>query len=197
MDTCSTYLSSDAFRSGPCPTEEELSKRLASYLSYRYAASYWGDHAREAGKASRLVLHLLGSGPRFEGLFQAYSVHRHRVSVELTVKVPRRLQRLHAAVYFGIYDAVKHLIQADSPDLRDSDGRTPLSLAAYYGYADIIKLLLEANVSVDSRDRGGGRPFYGLYSPTSRRQLNCCSKLGGPMLTQEMIAGLRRCTWLL
>jgi hypothetical protein len=50
MDTCSTYLSFDAFRSGPCHTEEELRDRLASYPLYRYAARYWGDHAREARK---------------------------------------------------------------------------------------------------------------------------------------------------
>lgn len=178
MDTCSTFLSFDAFRSGPCHTEEELRDRLASYPLYRYAARYWGDHAREAKTASRVLLDLLGSGAQFEALFQAYSVHRHRVSVELTVNAHRRLHRLHAAVYFGIYDAVKHLIQTDSPNLRDGDGRTPLSLAAYYGHADILKLLLQANVNVDSRDRNGRTPLLWVVFSNQRKAVELLLQTG-------------------
>ena len=59
---------------------------------------------------------------------------------------------LHLAAYFGVDDAVRDLLGSNSPDFKDSHGRTPLSYAAENGHNGIVKLLLEYKVDADSKD---------------------------------------------
>jgi hypothetical protein len=44
---CLTYISFRAFAESYCRSEKELESRLHQYSFLRYAAQYWGDHARE------------------------------------------------------------------------------------------------------------------------------------------------------
>lgn len=55
----------------------------------------------------------------------------------------KQIKALHLAVFFGAEEAVNYLLQNfESFDLRDSDGRTPLSWAAEKGHVAVVKLLL-------------------------------------------------------
>ena len=47
--TCVRYLAFDEFEKGPCTDKALLKARLEKYNFSRYAAAFWGDHARDAG----------------------------------------------------------------------------------------------------------------------------------------------------
>ena len=42
--TCLTYLSFEAFDSGPCKTDRKLDSRIEEYPFYKYSAQNWGNH---------------------------------------------------------------------------------------------------------------------------------------------------------
>jgi ankyrin repeat protein len=60
---------------------------------------------------------------------------------------------LHLAAYFGVEKAERLLLGSNSPDLKDSYGRTPLLWAAGNGHEAIAKLLVEKGCR--ERARGG------------------------------------------
>jgi len=66
-------------------------------------------------------------------------------------------------------DTVKALLLQKNADVneRDSRGNTPLSLAANYGYLDIVRVLLDKNANVDSRNAAGNTPLMTAVSSYS------------------------------
>jgi len=46
-----------------------------------------------------------------------------------------------------------------NPNTRDELGNTPLHLAAYNGFLDVVRLLLERGADVDARDNKGRAPL--------------------------------------
>jgi ankyrin repeat protein len=66
-------------------------------------------------------------------------------------EVPRQMMGLHSAVYFGVEELAKALIENGADvDSKDSHGRTPLSYAAWSGHEAVVKLLLEKGADVGS-----------------------------------------------
>jgi ankyrin repeat protein len=55
------------------------------------------------------------------------------------------------------------LAKGVDPDVRDSRGRTPLMIAAYFGYPDIARILLEKGADVNARDNKGRTPLRWAY----------------------------------
>jgi ankyrin repeat protein len=68
---------------------------------------------------------------------------------------------LHLAAYFGVQEAANALLKhAQSLDLKDNYGRTPLSWAAENGHETVVKLLLATGkVDVDLKDIHGRTPL--------------------------------------
>jgi ankyrin repeat protein len=58
---------------------------------------------------------------------------------------------LHLAAYFGVDDAVRDLLGSNSPDLKESCSRTPLSWAAENGHEGAVTLLLAQRRSTSTR----------------------------------------------
>jgi ankyrin repeat protein len=78
-------------------------------------------------------------------------------------RIPKQMTGLHLAAYFGVDDAVRDLLSSNSPDLKDSYSRTPLSYAAENGHEGIVKLLLATDkVDIDAKDGLGQTPL--LYA---------------------------------
>ena len=136
-----TYLSFEAFGTGPCSTDEEYERRLADYPLYEYAAQFWGFHAQkkrtfwlygEKEKESEwsekiLGWDLLADQIRVDVCVQG--LFARKGSAGYSQRVPK-MTGLHVAAYFGLsylYIPLTNLGQ--QPQNTDSNGHTPLWLA--------------------------------------------------------------------
>ena len=69
--------------------------------------------------------------------------------------------RFHYAALEGDVSLVESMLQEGVPvDCVDRDGRTALSLAAYFNRTDVIRLLLQKGADVNKRDFFGNTPVY-------------------------------------
>uniref|UniRef100_A0A0B7KI71 Uncharacterized protein n=1 Tax=Bionectria ochroleuca TaxID=29856 RepID=A0A0B7KI71_BIOOC len=154
---CLSYLSMAVFGGGACHRKAEFTERLQSNPLFHYAAHNWGHHVRQSlvlcdevmsffreplkvEASAQLLEKMLGS----EGVWQGYT---------------RQLTPLHLVAYFGIHSAVQLLCEAFA-DVRDSFGRTPLSLAAENGHEAVVRVLVARNdVDPDCRDVRGETPL--------------------------------------
>ncbi|KAM0425053.1 hypothetical protein ACHAPT_009612 [Fusarium lateritium] len=154
---CVTYLSFDDFESGFCPSEEEFQERLRLNPLYDYAARAWGHHARKSLTSCQEVADFLDCQAKVEASSQALMAWKALFSQA----VPKQMTGLHLAAYFGVRGAVNTLLQRPhSVNVKDSDGRTPLSYAAQTGNEAVVEMLLAANgVYPDSSDSMGQTPL--------------------------------------
>ncbi|OCK78779.1 purine and uridine phosphorylase, partial [Lepidopterella palustris CBS 459.81] len=150
--TCVTYLSFNDFESGFCPTDEEFEARLRFNALYDYAAHNWGYHAHATEEeVIQLVLGLLESEAKVSASSQAMMASGSYSGYSQTV--PRVMTGVHLAAYFGLRDTVMALFKKrHDPDVKDTDGRTPLWWAARNGHEAVVKLLLEKGAEVESKD---------------------------------------------
>jgi ankyrin repeat protein len=155
---CVTYLSFDEFKSGICPNDKEFEQRLQSNPLYDYATHNWGHHAREALTSYQGVIKFLQKQAQVEASSQALiAIKRLPDAVEYSQNIPKQMTGLHLAAYFGVSDAVQFLICNNSPDLKDSYSRTPLSWAAEKGHQAVVQLLLEKGADIEAKDIKYGR----------------------------------------
>ena len=71
------------------------------------------------------------------------------------------VNRFHNAARKGDVSLVESMLQEGVPvDCVDRDGRTALSLAAYFNRTDVIRLLLQKGADVNKRDRFGSTPVH-------------------------------------
>ncbi|KAK4243339.1 hypothetical protein C7999DRAFT_44830 [Corynascus novoguineensis] len=160
-DTCAKYLSFDSFKSGSCHTVAEFEDRLRLNQFYDYAARYWGEHAREAGRTSQTVLDFLKNHRLVEAQVQGMMTTKSRWSYSsYCQEFPKRMQGLHVAAYFGILEAVETLLHSSNNNVKDSFSRTPLLWTAKNGHEAVVKVLLNTGkVGTDSKDMYDGTPL--------------------------------------
>ncbi|KAL7755650.1 hypothetical protein ACKLNR_014177 [Fusarium oxysporum f. sp. zingiberi] len=157
---CATYLSFTTFESGFCQTDEEFEERLRLNRLYDYSSHNWGHHAREALPSCQEVVDFLKCEAKVEASSQALMAANHRSGLNYSQRFPRQITGLHLAAYFGVEDAARLLLESSSPNLKDSDNRTPLSYAAAKGCEAVVKLLLATDkVDVNSQDKDGRTPL--------------------------------------
>jgi ankyrin repeat protein len=156
---CVTYLSFSAFESGCCQTDDEFEERLRSNLLYDYAAQNWGHHARKASNLSQVlsqaVVDFLESETKVEASSQGLlAIKRSSSHSNYSQDFPRQITGLHLTAFFGVKEAINaHHKKGVEADLKDTDGRTPLSWAAEKGHQVVVKLLLATGkVDVESKD---------------------------------------------
>jgi ankyrin repeat protein len=160
--TCLTYISFDAFGSGPCVSDSDYEDRLRRYPFYEYAAQKWGYHVkaveaeyaegistilRDESKVANSVQALLA--PRGYGMYGR--------------RVPTLVSGLHLCAYFGLEIIAECLVETQGvhADVQDSFGRSPLNWAARNGQIDMVRYLLSRHQTVDpdSRDKHGRTPL--------------------------------------
>ncbi|KAF4956485.1 hypothetical protein FSARC_11555 [Fusarium sarcochroum] len=150
---CITYLSFDAFASGPCQTMQELWQRVRSNQLYDYAARNWGHHVRNASALPSEIRNFLKRTQNVHASSQITLIDtdylEHSTDSE---EVPIHLTGLHMAAYFGIAEVLKILLCDQQPDEKDSDGRTPLWWAARHGHKIIVELLLQHGADLEIED---------------------------------------------
>ncbi|KUJ13176.1 uncharacterized protein LY89DRAFT_153773 [Mollisia scopiformis] len=157
---CITYLSFNEFESGICQNDEDFEQRLQSNKLYDYAAHNWGYHTREASIFYPGIIDFLQKQGHVGASSQALiAVKRWRGDIEYSQEIPKHMTGLHLAAYFGVDDAVRALLNNNSPDLKDSYGQTPLSWAAKSGHEAMVKLLLDKGAELEAKSTYGQTPL--------------------------------------
>jgi hypothetical protein len=158
---CVTYLSFSVFQSGICQTDDDFEERLRLHQLYDYASHNWGHHACKASTSCPRVIQFLQKQAQIEASIQALMVVKRwwPKRTGYSHRVPKQMIGLHLAAYFGVDTAVQ-VLSNNSPDLKNSYGRTPLSLAAESGHEGVVQLLLESGkVDADSKDTYSRTPL--------------------------------------
>src|ERR1700722_14607775 len=164
---CVTYLSFDIFQTGFCLTDEDFKARLRLNLLYDYTARNWGYHVRAASiEEEQLILDFLENGVEVSAASQAMMASGKYSGC--SQRVPRQMTGTHLVAYFGLSETMMALFRNEhDPDVKDTNGRTPLSRAAEKGHEAVVKLLLDkVGVDLDSKDT-----IYG-QTPLSRAAEN-------------------------
>lgn len=159
--TCVTYLSYDAFGSGPCLTDADFEWRLTQFPLYSYAATNWGHHAQEKLSDERLVSKFLISPAKLNASMQAlFARNTVEGSRRYSQVYPLHLTALHLAAIFGLNYVSLNLINHGSDvNAADSLGRTPLSWAAIKGHDTLATTLLSSGADPCHRDGDGRTPL--------------------------------------
>ncbi|KAL6824068.1 ankyrin repeat-containing domain protein [Trichoderma camerunense] len=165
---CVTYLSFNTF--SPCHRHGEIEKRLWSYPLYRYAIDNWGHHARDASTLGQEVMDFLECETKVEASCQAMSKVRPQVISWSDQVIFTKMTGLHLASCFGIERATDYLLEKGySPDIRDKQGKTPLSWAADSGSVAVAaRLLATKRVEADSSDNWNNTPLF--YAVTNNHE---------------------------
>ncbi|KAE8139795.1 hypothetical protein BDV38DRAFT_291075 [Aspergillus pseudotamarii] len=161
VTTCVRYLSFSSFESGYCETRKEFRQRLQLNPLYEYAAKNWGHHARITSmeeEEQRSILRFLGSEAKVSAAYQALvSGTLHYYGKE----TPTRITGVHLAVFFGLEKLITLVLKnTQSPDVRDSDGQTPLFYAVERSHEAVVKLLLEKSADPNLQDAKSRTPLF-------------------------------------
>ncbi|KAF8461238.1 hypothetical protein BDZ91DRAFT_684166, partial [Kalaharituber pfeilii] len=170
-NTCITYLSFDEFSTGCCTSVEDLNKRLEDNPLLTYASHYWGKHAR---LGSELLLQskinqFLNTEANVSAALQAVRQGMYDsdyATEENNIKTfnYQSENRIFVAAFAGLGSTVEWEISNSGAEMdcniRDSVGRSILSLAAETGSEQVCSLLLSRpEIEADSKDDNGKTPL--------------------------------------
>lgn len=152
---CIAYLSLEEFDSGPCADGGEVHNRYRRYPLLGYASRNWALHAhnlQDLGEPLWANLKsFLFSSDFGRGNFLAW--------VQLLIPSSKNISQtppLYYAASFGLITVVKYILEAGA-DVEVHGGRcgaTPINIASYRGYKDVVKLLLEYGADPYANDEG-------------------------------------------
>lgn len=166
MKTCVTYLSFDAFASGMCVTDSEFEKRLSLYPLYDYASHYWGNHAYSSSDCQYCSTFLTMDSNIKASTQAMFAVKTHHTTIKKGINdkyaycqdVLKRVTGLHLAAYFGLYEAVKILLEHYNAVRVNDDGKMPASYAPGSGHGVVIQLP-NKSVGPNAKDNDGKTPL--------------------------------------
>ena len=153
---CLTYLSFDAFSSGPCPSTATLRDRHLHFRLLKYAAQRWAFHVRALDSLDDSLWSAMK-----DFLFSA-DVGRGNFHAWVQLLIPSassskisQTPPLYYAASFGLTEVVQYLLDAGA-DIEIHGGRcdaTPLNIASYRGHYDVAKLLLSRGADPHAVDQ--------------------------------------------
>ncbi|KAJ5685122.1 hypothetical protein N7536_007741 [Penicillium majusculum] len=159
-EDCARYLLFDVFEGAIYSTRSAFEKGRESYKLYRYAAIYWGHHAREASILYEDSMNFLRSQARVETVTRLL-LSSTRAGMRYRKHHRGNITAMHLATYCGAMSAVRFLLGGGDPNLKDNSGETALSWAATKGHEDVVRLLLDQDgVDSESRDCRGRTPLF-------------------------------------
>jgi hypothetical protein len=85
---------------------------------------------------------------------------------------------LHWAVRYNDMDTARSLATGRNLEARDVLGRTPLHIAAMFGLADMVDLLLARGSDVNARDQWGVTPLFRVELVTRYREWDLSAVAG-------------------
>ena len=127
-----------------------------------YSAQYWATHARFGNVSSRIKDWMESlfdeDKPHFATWLWIYDNDLGVSSITMLPEKPRAVPLYHATS-LGFRDLAKHLIAEHPEHINAGDEFAPIHVAAKRGHVDILALLLEHGVYVDSRNAYGQTPL--------------------------------------
>ncbi|KAF3129066.1 hypothetical protein TWF703_009096 [Orbilia oligospora] len=185
-ETCVTYLSHEIFmKEGPTRNDEDLEARLQSNPLYDYAANHWGYHVRISLIGNTpLVMTFLESRNAVLACSQAMTAPIESYDIEKF----EGWTGVHLAAYAGVYESVVGMLDKEAVidvkggddqislpsvktseqakakppinmEIKDGDGRTPLSLAVASGQAAVVKFLINRGADLEAKDKSNRTPL--------------------------------------
>jgi ankyrin repeat protein len=185
--TCVDYLAS--FHE-PCSSLESIKSRSEKYKFSRYAAGFWGVHAREAEDqevVQRAVLEFLSSDGRMNSMVQLGSMYQtfnywtdlHPTILQIIAKnglaatcrllLSERLNLPHTYVtrYIQLTNRNRdwlHFLQLPKKETdiatHDENGNTVLHYAAWAGHHEVVEVLIAAKVDVLVQNNDGSTALH-------------------------------------
>jgi hypothetical protein len=134
-ESCLAYLAYDAFGEGHCKTDQDLESRMRDYPLYEYAAQQWPNHLRGLKVLpKRAVRSFLMDQKKVASANQAMGSSNTVFDDQQT--------GLHLAAQHGLNHVVVLLLtERQDPAVEDSQGKTPLWLAAEKSHAEVMRTL--------------------------------------------------------
>ena len=166
-ETCLTYLNFGGLKH-PCESLDSLECKLLEYALLDYAALNWGNYFKQQCQYNddlvRLAIVLLDHENEcppcaIQALYQKTKSYYY--SVQPTIVCPLRFSGIHVIAYFGLSETMAYLCkEGRDVELKDEDGRTPLSWAAAEGHEGVVRILIKQHdVDINANDEGGQTPL--------------------------------------
>ena len=157
--TCFTYLSFDVFSTGPCLSWTDLEERIQRHPLFDYAARYWGAHVESAAEQEieRVALGFLENENNVASICEVVMEDRQNYFLTFMNEDIEGCKAIHLSAFLGLKRLVLTLLRrAHWVNLKDGQGRTPLSHAAKKGHEVIVRILLnQPDVEADCQDAKG------------------------------------------
>ncbi|EAA66248.1 hypothetical protein AN1130.2 [Aspergillus nidulans FGSC A4] len=164
---CVRYLQLGTFGSGRCSSVEQLDDRLARNPFLDYACRHFCDHIRdelECKDLHQLAVQLFLDRPRMLCAAQVLlddPLGRLWWRDRRLREIGEGFEAIHFAANFGVLPIISPLLKERDCDLnlKDFQGRTPLSHAASNGHESVVKLFLQHGAQADSKTDSGQTPL--------------------------------------
>jgi hypothetical protein len=175
---CLTYLLYNTFADGCYESEYEIEDRLKNNPFLRYAACYWGHHARDAKseRGREFVLRLLQSRSNRNCSSQ---IHQFVYGLREEYWEPEEIKSfnaLHVTSFFNLCGESQQILDSGEVDVNAATniGTTPLNRAASWGHVELAKLLMA--YGADPRKEN----WYGSV-------LHCVAEAGESRMMEEFL----------
>jgi hypothetical protein len=134
-ESCLAYLAYNTFGEGHCKTDQDLESRMRDYPLYEYAAQQWSKHLRGLQVLpEQAVRSFLMDQKKVASANQAMGSSNTVFDDQQT--------GLHLAAQHGLNHVVVLLLtERQDPAVEDSQGKTPLWLAAEKSHAQVTRTL--------------------------------------------------------
>ncbi|RDA83108.1 hypothetical protein CP532_4429 [Ophiocordyceps camponoti-leonardi (nom. inval.)] len=154
--TCIAYLLLEDFKYGP---STDFNRRRRLYPFYGYAATQWGNHAREADELPEEVHQFLVPSLKLDATCQPLTYYLllpwQGIHFNDDTQLPSDFESgkptpLHFIAIFGLCEAV-HISECSnsSIEVEDCFGQTPLSYAISFEREEMVELLLKGRAGIN------------------------------------------------
>jgi len=159
-NACLTYLSFDSLTDQHPKTVDDVNPLLEENALLDYAAWNWADHAREVSDSvMEAALKFLEDTSRTSLCFLVIKARLFRI-LDLSQIHSDDGSGLHLCARFGMDRMLARMLESKPKvDVKDSNGRTPLWIAAERGKVAVAELLISNDAAVDAEDQWGQTPL--------------------------------------
>ena len=185
--TCIDYLcsrSTDLSADGEIRSrEKDLKTQLHRFPFLQYASRNWPLHVSSSnGLENRLFIKLdafLREGNHAFEWWKAFWLWPSKSS-----SLPGGFSPLHVVAYNGILVVLQHVLNSGiDPNMKDEDGRTPISYASVQGHSDVVSLLLDYNGLATTVDKLGLTPLHHAARANHAKVIHTLIAAGADPLT--------------